>query len=237
MTRDERSAGGRPMDEILAGEYVMGVLSIEARKTVERRMDDDEAFLRLVERWQSDMASFDDDYKEVEPRPAVYDQIEKRLFGARTAPARPSLLNSITFWRWLSGGLALGLVVSVIFAAGFVPSARNAGPLVAELSSPTSAVSLLASFNASDGTIRIVPVAAGRPKEKSLQLWLVPETGNPRPLGVLASGPDDELVIPADLRSVIGNGATLAVSLEPFGGSPTGLPTGPIVASGITRRL
>jgi anti-sigma-K factor RskA len=31
-------------------------------------------------------------------------------------------------------------------------------------------------------------------------------------------------------------GATLAVSVEPVGGSPTGLPTGPVIASGKLER-
>jgi anti-sigma-K factor RskA len=45
-----------------------------------------------------------------------------------------------------------------------------------------------------------------------------------------------ELVIPVDMRGNIGEGTSLAVSLEPFGGSPTGQATGPIVASGTTHR-
>ena len=44
------------------------------------------------------------------------------------------------------------------------------------------------------------------------------------------------LVIPADLRGRITEGATLAVSLEPFGGSPTGQATGPVIAVGQTYR-
>jgi len=34
----------------------------------------------------------------------------------------------------------------------------------------------------------------------------------------------------------LADGATLAVSLEPFGGSPTGQATGPVIASGALRR-
>jgi anti-sigma-K factor RskA len=45
------------------------------------------------------------------------------------------------------------------------------------------------------------------------------------------------MLVPADMRGRIGEGSTLAVTLEPFGGSPTGQATGPIVASGSARRL
>lgn len=237
MTRDDRSPSGRPKDEILAGEYVMGVLSIDARRMVERRIGEDEAFSRLVERWQSDMSSFNEDYREIAPRPAVYGEIEKRLFGAQARPLRAGLINTVGFWRFVSGALAIALVGSLFFASGLWPSIRDGDKLVADLSAPDSAVSLLASFDAADGKLRITPVATGRSQEKSLQLWLVPGTGNPRSLGVFQAGSNGEIIIPDELRDTISDGATLAVSLEPFGGSPTGLPTGPIVASGVTRRL
>jgi anti-sigma-K factor RskA len=35
----------------------------------------------------------------------------------------------------------------------------------------------------------------------------------------------------------VGSGATLAVSLEPLGGSPTGQPTGEVIAHGSLSRL
>jgi anti-sigma-K factor RskA len=38
-------------------------------------------------------------------------------------------------------------------------------------------------------------------------------------------------------RGRIAPGATLAISIEPLGGSPTGLPTGPVVATGVVARV
>ncbi len=81
---------------------------------------------------------------------------------------------------------------------------------------------MLASYDAESGRMRIVPVAAGRAQEKSLELWLVPGQGDPFSLGILPADTGGELVIPSDLRDRLSGGATLAVSLEPFGGSPTG---------------
>jgi anti-sigma-K factor RskA len=34
------------------------------------------------------------------------------------------------------------------------------------------------------------------------------------------------------LARLLENGATIAISVEPRGGSPTGIPTGPVIASG-----
>jgi anti-sigma-K factor RskA len=69
---------------------------------------------------------------------------------------------------------------------------------------------------------------------KSLELWEVPPDGTPRSLGLF---PDDKsgttlvLVLPPEAARSLASGA-LAVSLEPAGGSTTGLPTGPILFSG-----
>jgi anti-sigma-K factor RskA len=38
--------------------------------------------------------------------------------------------------------------------------------------------------------------------------------------------------VPKDLLSEVSKEAVLAVSLEPPGGSPTGQPTGPVIANG-----
>lgn len=237
MTQDDRNQDGRTPDDVLAGEYVLGVLSAEARHGVERRMADDSAFAALVERWRADFSPFDDDYVEAAPNPVIFTQIEQRLFGVPTVSPVPGLWNAIGFWRWVSLGTSLVAVTAVVYASGLFRQQQSGVPLVAELSAPNNQVNLLASFDASSGRLRIVPVAAGGPQEKSLQLWLVPGSGNPRSLGVFQPNREGELLIPAELRDTIGDGATLAVSLEPFGGSPTGLPTGPIIASGTARRL
>lgn len=237
MTSGEQSQGRRPQDEILAGEYVLGVLSLEARHAVEQRMASDRAFARIVERWQADLASLNDEYEDVAPRPVVFSRIETRLFGPTRAVAPSSgLWNSALFWRWLSLGTSAVAVAAIVYASGAGPKPQRSAPLVAELSSTNSQISLLASYDAGNGRLRIVPVAAGGREEKSLELWLVPGSGNPRSLGVFQPDRAGELVIPADLRGNIAEGATLAVSLEPFGGSPTGVATGPVVASGVARR-
>lgn len=44
MTTGDQSGGMHARDEILAGEYVLGVLPLEKRREVERRIQDEEAF-------------------------------------------------------------------------------------------------------------------------------------------------------------------------------------------------
>jgi anti-sigma-K factor RskA len=76
MTTPEQSEGDRSRDELLAGEYVLGVLSLADRERVAARIARDRAFAAIVARWQDNLASFNDDYDEVRPPPGVYSKIE-----------------------------------------------------------------------------------------------------------------------------------------------------------------
>lgn len=134
MTRDPGSSE-HSKDEILAGEYVLGVLSIEGRRMVERRMAGDEAFSQIVARWQADMESFNQDYDEVTPRAAVLEQLEQRLFAAPlTSKENVGLWNSMAFWRWLSLGTSVAAAAALIYASGIASPSSRDGKLVAELS-------------------------------------------------------------------------------------------------------
>ncbi|MCJ8152023.1 MULTISPECIES: anti-sigma factor [Shinella] len=225
-----------PKDEILAGEYVLGLLSLEARRAVERRMAEDHSFATLIQHWESDLSSFNDAYDEVSPSDAVLGQIKGRIFGEQqVVKARNGVWNSVSFWRWLSFGTSAIAASAVIYASGSVFLGVSDREYIAELSAPANSVSMLATYNSASGRMRIVPVAAGAREEKSLELWLVPGEGDPLSLGILPPDTEGDLVIPTDLRDRIRDGATLAVTLEPFGGAPTGRATGPIVASGTAR--
>jgi anti-sigma-K factor RskA len=63
---------------------------------------------------------------------------------------------------------------------------------------------------------------------------MVPPGGTPRSLGLFPSersGTATSLVLSHDIAERLANG-TLAVSLEPSGGSTTGQPSGPVLFSG-----
>ena len=68
---------------------------------------------------------------------------------------------------------------------------------------------------------------------KSLELWVLPASGPPRSLGLVPNAMGDTMmrVTTADPRMQSMN--ALAISLEPQGGSTSGLPTGPVLCSGV----
>ena len=71
-------------DDLLAAEYVLGVLDVSARRAAEARVADDRAFARMVADWQNRLSPLDDEYATVTPPPMVKAALDKRLF----APAK-----------------------------------------------------------------------------------------------------------------------------------------------------
>jgi anti-sigma-K factor RskA len=61
---------------------------------------------------------------------------------------------------------------------------------------------------------------------------LIPAGDKPHSLGLIDPARPVRVTVPPDLAGRFGSNAVLAVSLEPPGGSPTGQPTGPVVANG-----
>jgi anti-sigma-K factor RskA len=67
------------------------------------------------------------------------------------------------------------------------------------------------------------------PPTNSYELWMLPDGGDPVSLGVIAgagatANPLNDAQLAVLMRTMM-----LAVSLERAGGSPTGLPTGPVL--------
>lgn len=236
------SDDGSRRDEIVAGEYVLGVLDAEARRAAERRIATEPDFAALVSRWERDLSHLNDAYESIAPPPAVLARVEARLFPERNAE-RPEaadaggLWNSLVFWRGLTLASLIAVAGLAAAVSGLVGSWRGETPLVAELSAKGSPIDLVALYDAASGTVKLTPVAAGATEPKSLELWMINGQNPPVSLGVLPQNGRGEIVIPPPLRERFGVGTILAISLEPEGGSPTGAPTGPVVASGPARSL
>lgn len=237
MSTPDQSKGDRSRDEVLAGEYVLGVLSGADRQKVDARLRHDRQFAAMVKRWEENLIQFNDDYAEAPPPDHLFSKIEDRLSisPAAVAAAKGSLWNSLVLWRGLSFAsiAALGLVVGFEYAESMRPKPQTA--LTAELAGENQAIALHARYDGTSGRLSVTPVASGGADQKSLELWLVEGDQAPISLGVLPQTGQGELDVPQDLRDRLASGVVLAVSLEPFGGSPTGQATGPVIALGEVR--
>lgn len=232
-----------PDDEALAAELAIGLLEGEARATALRRVLAEPGFAVRVSAWRDRLAPLLEAYPDVAAPADLWPRIEAAIDGS-FHPAAAAAPPRVGWWK---AATAAGFATAAAFAMVLVlrPApppqviVRQAPPpdhLAAPLLPDGTATALLADYDPAASRIRIAsPVlpADGR----TPQLWVVPEGGAPRSLGLVARTGATELPMPAEIRVMLVEGATLAVSLEPAGGSPTGLPTGPIIATGKLTRL
>lgn len=228
---DEDTISPADGGNLLAAEYVLGVLSAEERRDVERRLAGDPALANEVAFWEERLGGFADSIAPVDPSPQLWDRIDAAI-GRPAAPARGGIWQSLAFWRVVGIGSAAIAAASIAALAyiGMVPSARV--PLMATLGGSSGQPNFVAAVNADGTSITVVPAALLTNDPRAIELWLIPQGGRPHSLGLIQPGSPIRLVIPPDLIGQITPEATLAVSLEPPGGSPTGQPTGPVIASG-----
>lgn len=227
-------------DDTLAAEYVLGVLPAGERQAAARRIESDAAFARLVEAWEERLAPLNAGYEDVQPPASVKSQLDARLFERQEERAEPKsgFLQNLAFWRGLAGAALVALAVAV--ALPFLQ--RTGDPespprLVASLAADGTDVRYLALYDAHSGEIGLSHVAGERAEGRDFELWVIEGDAAPVSLGVVPVGASVHLPVASAHREMIASGALFAISLEPEGGSPTGQPTGPVVASGDLRSI
>jgi len=110
------------------------------------------------------------------------------------------------------------------------------GALVATLDA-SGQTGFVAATDPDRNSITIVPASLATTEQRALELWVIVPGDRPRSLGVIEAGRPVRVSVPPSLTAHMQVDAALAVSLEPPGGSPTGLPTGPVIASGKLTNL
>jgi len=218
--------------QLLAAEYVLGVLDAAQRDDAKRLLVQDPAFAAEVTFWEERLGGLTSAVTPVVPPAHVWNRINTALAPA----ARPGgLWNSLRFWRWsafASAALAAASLAVVYFAV--VSSPR--GALVATLDA-SGQTGFVAATDPDRNSITIVPASLATTEQRVLELWVIVPGDQPRSLGVIEAGRPVRVSVPPSLTAHMQVDAALAVSLEPPGGSPTGLPTGPVIASGKLTNL
>ncbi|WP_187969479.1 anti-sigma factor [Aquibium microcysteis] len=240
MTRSgdfEADGGG---DDILAAEYVVGALSAEERRSIASRIERDPAFARIVERWEQDLSPMQDGFAPVEAPASVKRALDERLFSATSAAAGTpagGFWNSLAVWRSLAA--AAVLAVAVLAARPYVIETPEpqAARLVASLAPRESDVHYFVVYDARTADIGLSHVTGERQGGRDFELWVIENGQSPASLGIIPDGSTVHLAVDRALREKIEQGAVFAISLEPRGGSPTGQPTGPVVAAGDLRDI
>lgn len=233
---------GGPDPDVAAAELALGLLEGEDRATALRRQLAEPAFARDVERWREHFATLFAGSPELAPPAELAERIEAHLdrpIQPRAATSRPGFWRPLALTSMLAAASLSGvLLVRTETPSGVVPSANPtaSAQMVAALALADGKTAPLAAYY--DPTARMVrmpapmPIPAGR----SAQLWAIAPGQAPQPLG-LFHVVGNTVVAEARTKTAIPAGTMLAISFEPIGGSPTGQPTGPVVASGALSKV
>ncbi len=209
--------------DILAAEYVLGTLHGATRRRFARLMIDRADVRFAVWRWERHLNGFVDGLKPQRPRRRVWKNIRERLNLAESAQA-----TRVRRWRglWLTlptaaaaAWLAIALLPAPAAERMAVFADQNADALWVVSTDLDEALLQIQAIN--------VPALAD---DSSYELWILRDNAPPLSLGLLPVVPGaSETTISAQLIAALTASDRLAISREPAGGSPTGLPTGPVV--------
>lgn len=225
--------------DMAAAELALGLLDGEDRAHALRRMLAEHGFAQDVERWRKHLAALFDLWPAMEAPPGVLARVERTIDGPAASPAVPAKRR--LFWPVAAGlsSVAAAVMLVVIVTRplplpGPAPrpvAAAHAAILVASIDRGKAGAPVTAVYDPNSAALRLTPAALAE-ADRSAELWVIAGDGVPHSLGLLKPSGPSSFTVSHDNRARLATGAVLAVSIEPVGGSPTGLPTGPVVAKG-----
>ena len=232
-------------DAHLAAEYVLGMLSGGERRSVERRALRDPAFAAVLAEWTALLGPMAEAVEPAAPPQDLWPRIEADLGRMTRRPAEPAVAERpkgrrvAAIWQWLGlagMGLAVASLAALVLVAGRDLAPPADGMMTATLSSDDGTPLVTVVIDTATSMATLIPIVHAEEPGRVPELWLVPPGGAaPKSLGLIDMA--RPLHVALDGNGLAMPDAALAVSMEPEGGSPTGLPTGPVVASGALHSI
>jgi anti-sigma-K factor RskA len=209
----------------LAAAYALGSLRGRARARFERLCSTLPAALAARMHWEDRLLPLALAAPPAAPRAESWSAIRSRLAALDGAhAARPPR----SLWRW---AVAASVVAVVLLAGRLTIWKAPEWQLLAELAPANSATQWRVERTADSSQIAIRtvgPVTAAA--ATSFELWVLPGGGaNPVSLGIMPTTGAAERKLTQQQRTQLRMSMQVAVSVEPAGGSPSGLPTGPVI--------
>ncbi|MEO5595592.1 MAG: anti-sigma factor [Lysobacteraceae bacterium] len=248
--------------DLMAAEYVLGLLDIDARRAAQGLLESSPAFASDVALWEAHFSPWLESIAPVSVPASLWPRIRTTLWqhelpsrqpSSELQPGkagRPSLLESLGFWRGLAAGgfaVAVASVAALLLTTRQLPVAAPTPapvvvatpasvPMVVSLRHDDGSTAYTATVDPIHGTIILVPIHLGGDQSLSPELWMIPTGDHPYSLGMIERGKAMVVSIPASLRSA-STGALFAVSLEPAGSHAHVSATGPVIAKGQVIQL
>lgn len=229
-------------EDLRYAEYVLGVLDGEARAAVAQDIERSPTAAAAVARWERDLLPLTEEIVDVAPAPYVWPRISDALNLTSPArePPRKGLWNNLPLWHWIGIGASAVAVASLLILATPprpaptpAPVAVSTGYMVSSIQQDNGVTGWTATMDLQNARMVVVPAAPTAFEQgHAPELWLIPAGQKPISVGMILPDKPTTLALDPVLLSRLGPTAALAVSVEPVGGSPTGQPTGPVIAKG-----
>ncbi|MEM9009716.1 MAG: anti-sigma factor [Pseudomonadota bacterium] len=235
----------RPLNERI-DEYVIGLADPAEAAALERLAAEDPALATAIEAARARFRELDETAEALALPEDLWDRVAGALAMPDTEPAPapdapPEPARVVPFdrtaatrpWKWAGG---LGLAASLVLAAMLVwtlmsrPEPTVIAVLLNDAGEPVAVVE-----GAADNTTLVTLLEdPAVPGDRVMQLWTKPEEdGPPISLGVLESARAATFRVQG--LPVPSAEQLYEITFEAPGGSPTGLPTGPILGKGLAQ--
>lgn len=250
---------GEPPLNLIAAQYVLGTLSASARLRFQSRLQQEPDLRVLTHAWERRLNPLTHLLVPQAVPAEVWQKIEARLDGlaastalkpisllAQQPPSFPEQSSPKTSandrfwqpWAWFSSAVAAGLALFIFVRPEVITSVQT--PMVVQQVLVSHDVAVLSTDKNSpawivrqQGNALVLSAlnAQAVPSDRDLELWSIQGSNAPRSLGVIHVK-DGQATIPQVTADLIAHDVTLAISLEPKNGSPTGQPTGAVLYTG-----
>lgn len=216
----------RDAEDAMAAEYVLGLATGDVLAEAQTRAAHDAAFAQRVASWQERMVQLTDSIDPVAPPKKLKRLLLKSLFPRVSVPLMQRL------WVWQGIALA-ALVLAAYLATPLLQPKELDVPrdvYATQMSSPDFDLQVIAVVDTRN-SIALRRLAGQAPADRVLELWAILPDQAPISLGVLPEGESARIPLPQALAEQIAT-ITLAITDEPLGGAPGGVPSGSIRAAG-----
>jgi anti-sigma-K factor RskA len=229
----------------IADDYVLGLLDEAETAAIEAELECNEPLRDAVALARERFLPLDMTATPAHLPSDLWTRIETQLsrqqpmdvVAALSAEVRPdaAAANDNRVSRWRAGALA-GLAASLILAAGLTFSlTRTVEPLVVAVlvNEAGDVQAVVEDFGSERAVIRLLNDLTV-PDDRTMQVWTLPSSEmGPVSMGLLKERRSARLDPPPLPQPQ--DAQLYEITLEPKGGSPTGRPTGPILAKGLAK--
>ncbi|BFM09443.1 anti-sigma factor [Halioxenophilus aromaticivorans] len=236
--------------ELKAAEYALGTQSQSERAAIEQERLLDSELDAFITTWELKLAPMLANFESETPPQYILQQLQKELaMAAQLEPQESKLaaeqavvdahsevvLLQRKLKRWQRASftgyaMAATLLAAVVFNSVVVePTAPP--PFVAVFQKDDAQPAFLMSVDLKTRTLKVQSVTAEGLTGETYQLWIkADELGpSPRSLGLLSSIEKPMVKALDQFTPELIQSALFGISVEPMGGSPTGVPTGPAI--------